>query len=684
MKYFGASYYPEQMDSGENGGANQPVREAELRRDAQLMRAAGFNLVRMGEFAWSRMEPAAVRWDFDWLEAAVNTLGGLGIQSLLCTPTAAPPKWLMDRHPDIYPVGEDGRRREFGRRRHYCVNNDHYHAFTGRIVTALAERFKDNPRVIGYQLDNEFMAEQPHCYCATCRGKFQGWLQRKFGTIEELNRRWGTQFWSQAYGSFAEVEPPKPGHHPSARLDWQRFFSEAFVDYARGQRDILKGIAPGKLVTHNVCSSGFLDLLDLNQLGALLDVVGVDNYPFGWTLENEYGNAGDQEYHPAMASFALTMTRGWRRAAFWVTEAQTGRTFRPRQLVEPGRLRVWTHQEIAHGAEAVLWFHWRQFASGCEQLLQAILDSDGQPRRRYYEVQETIRELQAAAPEVAGARPLPEVAILRDFQVDWALEDGRTHPEFRYLRHLYLYYRALFEQHVNADVAAPGQDLHGYKLVLAPSLVLMDEAGAANLREYVAGGGTLVLTVQSGLRNPDNGLHRGRLPAYLTELCGVEIQEQNALKFADTTGLVPLGGGFGKTRYEGGLLFEILKLTTAQSLFEYSDRWFAGTPAVTVNRFGRGTLYYVATVPMGSLAGELLAHILAGCGVTPNVTGSSSLMVETIKTRKGNREFLHLINFTGERQTVGLRGDYETIGRRQKAAGNFELDPLGAVILQRV
>jgi beta-galactosidase len=671
MIYFGAAYYPEQLDPNE------------FEPDARLMQEAGFNLVRMGEFAWSRMEGDDGQFDFDWLEDAVETLARHGIKSLIGTPTAAPPKWLTDKYPDIRQIMPDGRRREFGKRRHYCVNSQTYHHYTARIVTALAERFKDNPNVIGYQLDNEFMAEQPHCYCETCRQKFQTWLGKKFGTIEELNRRWGMAFWSQSYRNFDEVALPKADQNPSALQDFYHFFSDSFLAYAKLQADCLKKISPEKIVTHNVCSSGFVFLLDLYKLGAQLDIISVDNYPFAWTLENEYGNAADREYHPAMASMALSMMRGLRRAPFWVTESQVGRTFRPRRaLPEPGIINAWTHQEIAHGAKAVVWFHWRQFSAGIEHLLQAVLECDGKPRRRYFEIQRTVREVKSVAAEIENAFPCPEIALLRDFHCDWALDDGHTHPEFRYQRHLYLYYRALFENHVNADVIHPAENLADYKLVVAPSLLLMDDKRAGHLRNYVEQGGTLLLTVQSGLRNFDNVFYRQTLPAFLTELCGFEIEEQNGLKLQDTTGIEPVDGSYAKSRYECSLLFEIIKLTTAKPLFNYTDLWFAGTPAVTVNQFGKGWVYYVAAVPSAEFIREFINKILPECGVAPNLAASSSPLVESVKSFNGYKEYLHLINYTPELQIVKLNGRYENLAGHAAVSGAFELKSFDAVILK--
>ena len=671
MINFGASYYPEQLDP------------SEVEPDARLMRQAGFNLARMGEFAWSRMEPDDGKFDFSWLEEAVETLARHGIKSLLGTPTAAPPKWLTDKHPDILQIMADGRRREFGRRRHYCVNSGNYHHYTKRIVTALAERFKDNPHVIGCQIDNEFMAEQPHCYCDGCRIKFQSWLRKKFGTIEELNRRWGMAFWSQSYRNFGEVAMPKAGGNPSAVYDLYHFFSDSFLAYAQLQTDCLKKISPEKTVTHNVCSSGFVYLLDLYKLGRQLDVISVDNYPFVWTLENEYGNGGDRVYDPAMASFALSMTRSWRHAPFWVTEAQSGRTFKPRDLIEPGILNAWTHQEIAHGARTVLWFHWKQFPYGIEHLLDAVLYYDGVPRRRYFEIQKTVKDLQSVAGEISGALPQPEVTLIRDFHTDWALDDGHVHPDLKYQRHLYLYYHALFENHVNADTVAPEESFARYKVVIAPSLLLVDEKRAANLRAYVEQGGTLVLTCQTGLRDLDNVFHKITFPAHLRDLCGFEIEEQQTLKFQDTSAIVPLGRGWKKRLYEVSLWLDVLKLQSAKPLAHHGEHWFAGSPAVSVNKFGRGKVYYVGTVPSPAFTRELLQRILATAGVESNIVSASSPLVESVKAHKAGAEFLHLINYSRVSQTVKLPAQYRALVGSPVVAGQCKLPPFSAAIFKR-
>jgi beta-galactosidase len=670
---FGAAYYPEHVT---------PERVEE---DARLMQAAGINLVRMAEFSWIRMEREEGIYDFSWLDHAVETLGRHGVRSLLCTPTATPPKWVMDKYPDVYQYHADGRRREFGSRRHYCVNSPSYHELSRKIARAIGAHYRDNPHVVGYQIDNELMAEDPYCYCPTCVAKFRSWAREKFGTIDELNRRWGLDFWSQCYRSFDEVVLPRINAHqnPSSTLDVQRFFSECFLDYASLQVDEIHASSPSKPVTHNICSCGFLYKLDLYKLGKRLDFVSVDNYPVSFTFEGEYGNTGDFTYHPSYASMAMAITRSAGKAPFWVTEAQSGRTFRPRQLVEPGFLGAITRQEIAHGGRAVLYFSWRIFPSGVEHMLAGVLHSDSKPRRTYGEIRNIIRESASLDTELSSLMPRAEVALLRDFDCDWALDDGHPHPDFRYLRHLQRYYQALFENHVNTDIVSSEDDWSGYKVLVAPSWLLIDTARAEKLRSFAEKGGTLVLTCLSAMRDLDNINRPETLPSLLTGLCGIEIEEQQPLKFQDKVRFVSQDG----SAHEGSYWFDLLSLYGAEPLATYDDRWFAGTPAVTLNSSGKGSVCYVGTVPDVSYLRGLLGKLCSEVGITSNVTEASTPLLESLKvfgTDGSLGEHLHLINFSREEQSVTLPSPHLLLPENRPVSGRFTLRPFESVLLRKV
>ena len=670
---FGAAYYPEHVS---------PERVLD---DAKLMQEAGMTLVRMAEFSWIRMESEEGTFDFSWLDHAVETLGQHGVRSLLCTPTATPPKWVMDTYPDVYQYHADERRREFGGRRHYCVNSASYRRLSVKIAEAIGSHYAGNPNVIGYQIDNELMAEDPYCHCPTCIGKFQGWLREKFGTVEELNRRWGLDFWSQCYRSFDEVALPRINAHqsPSSTLDLQRFFSECFVDYAALQAEALRRTSPGKTITHNVCSCGFLYRLDLNRLGKELDIVSVDNYPVSFAFESEYGNSGDVPYHPSYASLALGIIRGTKKAPFWVTEAQSGRTMRPRKLVEPGFLGAITRQELAHGATSVLYFSWRVFPSGVEFMLAGVLPSDSKPRRTYREITDIIRDSKALEPVLDGLMPHADVAILRDFDCDWALDDGLPHPDFRYLRHLHRYYQALFENHVNVDILSPEDEFSNHKILITPSWILIDENHATKLSRFVENGGTLVLTCLSAMRDPDNRNRPETIPSLLTGLCGIEVEEQQPLKFQDKVRFRDASG----EAHEGAYWFDLLSLHGAEPMASYDDRWFRGIPAVTLNSVGKGRVCYVGTVPEVPYLRKLLEKIYTEAGITPNVTDSSSPLIESLKVfRSSDRdgEHLHLINFTAEEQSVTLPSAHVMVPDGLEVSGRFMLPAFGSAFLKRI
>ncbi len=662
--YLGAAYYPEHIT---------PDRVA---ADAQLMQAAGVNLARMGEFAWVFMEPDDGRFDFSWLDDAVETLARHGVQTLTCTPTASPPKWLLDKHPDIYQVYENGQRREWGRRREYCVNNANYHAYTARVVTALAEHYRDNPHVIGYQLDNEFMAEKPYCYCATCQRDFRAWLQQKYGSLAEFNRRCGTAFWGLSYRRWEEIVLPLQDQNPSLVLEMYRFFSDAFLKYARLQTDILHRLSPGRPVTHNICSSGFINNLDLYKLGESVDVAAVDNYPLGWTLETELRNYAAIPYDPAMASLALAYTRAVKKAPFWVTEKQIG-------SVLPGFVRLWTYQELAHGGRMFLFFPWRACPFGVENKGLGIVDCDSVPRRRYFEVQRIANELAALPTEFEAARVSAQAAILRDFDCDWALTADPYNAQHRYQRHIYSYSQALFRNQITADVVSPADDFSAYRLLIAPSLLLLDDALAAKLTTFARNGGTLVLTFLSGLRDTESVFIAETFPDKLAALAGVEIEEQdNQLSGATAAGIRWLERSGLAGTSECVWWCDVLKPTTAQVLAVYDERrHYAGSPAITVNTFGRGKVIYLGTQPNAECLQDLVAQWATDCGIDRPVV-SASPMVEVVHLRRGETHYACVLNFSQEPQPITLKHPYTVLASGQQVAASMIVPPLDAAILR--
>jgi len=665
--HFGADYYPEHF----------PLKD--VSRDAALMKADGLNTVRMGDFAWVKMQPDNHTYSFDWLVQAIDTLGKYNIKTLLCTPTAAIPKWMFDEYPDVMQVTETGQRKPYGKRRHACLNNVNYRQYSEGIATQMAKAFAKNPNVIGFQIDNELMAEEPYCYCETCRLKFADWLQKKYKTIEALNNEWGLTFWSENLTAFSQVFIPRKGDNPGCFVDYQDFYSDCTIDFFNLQRNAIKKIAPRMQVTHNICSSGFLYRLDMYKLAKTCDFLSFDNYPYTWTLENEYAPVDNFDFHPAMASMALSQCRGTRHAPFWVTESQVSRTAgKQRKMIEPGMVKLWSHQELSHGADATLFFLYRTFENGHEQMMNGILDADNIPRRRYEEVKQTSKELFQIKQVIGKAFPIAKAAVLRDFKCDWAFEDGRISADFRYMRHIYSYYRALREHAITTDIISPNDNLSAYPLIIVPAQVLMTPELSLQLKQAAESGSTVVITCMTGLRDSSMKSFGRMLNKDIESLSGIEMQEQFALLKQENT-KISLSANPSK-EYTGGLWYDVFNPLNSEILATYQSRFLKGKPAVVKHKVGKGNVYYVGTVPSDDLISDLIPKILSDASIVPLATANDKLV--DITELKGTKKYVYAINFTDKEQPISLSVPMKDIITNEKVSKQTMIKPMDVRVLE--
>ncbi|MDH7568929.1 MAG: beta-galactosidase, partial [Armatimonadota bacterium] len=390
---FGAAYYPEHWS------------EVERKEDPPRMAAAGFNVVRMGEFAWEMMEPADSHYDFSFFEKEISRLAMHGIHTILCTPTAAPPRWLTAANPQVLRVDRNGRTMAHGSRQHACHSSPLFRDYSRRITEAMAAHFAENPHVIGWQIDNEFHCHFSECYCQACLAGFQQWLEQRYHTIEDLNRAWGTVFWSQTYNLFDHVVLPtgEPAYeNPSHLLDYYRYLSAAVTRFQKEQVDILRRYNPDWFIFHN----GVFAHIDYREFARDLDFLGYDVYPGFWV----------RQQGPAATAARLDRVRSY-AGNFLVPEQQSGPGGQKPYLHEtpaPGEMRLWTWQSIAHGADGVLHFRWRTCRFGAEEYWCGILDHDNQPRRRYHEAAREGAELARIGREILGTHVRIDVGILCD------------------------------------------------------------------------------------------------------------------------------------------------------------------------------------------------------------------------------------------------------------------------------
>lgn len=596
--YFGVDYYPEHWP------------RARWETDARLMQEMGLKVVRMAEFSWHKLEPEPGVFDFAWLDEAIALLAAHGIQTVLGTPTAAPPAWLINRQPDILPTDWEGRRRTFGGRHHDCQSNPQYRAEIRTLVTAMARHYAQNPNVIGWQPDNELgNSHDELCTCPYCRRAFQDWLRRKYGTMQELNRAWGTAFWSQEYNDFAEVFTPGltvTGQNPSELLDWKRFHSDLIVDFLHEQTAILRRECPHQFITHNFM--GFADTVDYYDLAKELDFVSHDQYPGDFS-------AGTSFADPADMAAALDVVRSYKNAPFWMMEQQAGPT--GWQILghtpAPGQLALWSVQSIAHGADTVVWFRWRTCAMGTEQYWHGILPHSGQPGRRYAELKELVQTLTPLMDEVAGQIPQNEVGIVFDFAQDYAWHIQPHHPELDYRREVRRWYKALYENNIPADFVPQDADFARYKLLIAPMQYLMTPELEQKYFAYVQNGGHLILTMRTGVKDATNlCMTDAELPGRLAELAGVTVLDYDCLR--DGPAAVSDADG----EHSGSYWADILTpAADTEILARYADHFYAGQPVVTAHPYGKGRCVYVGTVPDDAWQQKLAAREAALAGAAP-------------------------------------------------------------------
>jgi beta-galactosidase len=662
----GAAYYPEQWP------------RERWPRDAELMAEAGLSVVRIAEFAWAELEPAPGAFELEWLDEAIGVLAAHGLSVVLGTPTAAPPAWLVEAHPEILPVRADGRVHRFGHRRHYCPNQPAMHEAARRIVGALAERYGRDARVEAWQIDNELMGR---CICDACRDGFRAWLRARYGTIDVLNERWGTAFWSQVYDDFDQVPLPELGPvpmpygflrespSPSLALDYRRFVSDSHVRFLRLQAGELRArIDPAQRITHNLMGFKFSEI-DYHALAAELDVVSWDNYP---ALDPSGRWAG-----PALAADAM---RGLKHAPFWVLEQQVGplgwETLRtPRR----GQMRLHAYQALAHGAELVSFFRWRTARYGTEQHWYGILDAHGRPGRRHREVGELARELARLGDTLGGDAPVAGAAVLHDYDSRFALQIQPTNPSLAYEESVQRHYEALRELGIGVDVVSPTADLSGYRLVVAPNLYVVDEALVDVLRTYVSGGGTLVLAPRAGVKDRCNVVPERPFPTLLAELAGVEVTDVASLvdrAEAPFAGVDGIPGGTFAGWYEQ---IEPAPGARVLALYEHGD--FAETPAITSHATGRGRVVYLAGAASTPTLRALYASLARESGLA---TVELPDGVECVHLEWAGETLLVLLNHTEAERDVELdRIRRDLLGDREHER-SIRLAPFGVALLAPV
>lgn len=626
---FGGDYNPEQWD------------EEVWRDDIRLMREARVTTVTLGVFAWAFFEVDDDVWEWGWFDRIIGMLSDAGIGIDLATPTAAPPTWLHRAHPEIIPVDRAGARFHAGGRLGWCASHPTWHRYSTRVARRLGERYGRHPAVTMWHVGNELGGGNRLCYCAESSREFREWARARYGTIDTLNRAWGTAVWGLRYRDFDDVTAPlasESGQNPSLLLAFDRFSSDALRDQYRRERDALRAAGVETPITTNLMLTVGGSVADYAGWVPDLDIVAIDHYT----------QAADPHRERELA-FVASRARGLDRTTPWLLmeHAASAVNWQERNKPKaPGEMTRHSIQHIAHGSDGALFFQWRASASGVEQYHSGLVPHAGPATRQWGEVVALGGILERISETAGSLVSASQVAILADIPAKWAWEEGQKplngYPLERAGRR---WHEALAARGLVPDVVASTGDLSGYRLLVVPGLYAVDDEVAARIARAAAAGVTVVIGHLSGIVDGENRVRTGGYPGAFRELLGVFCEELHPLLDGETMRLA-----------SGAVIMdwaERLRAVDAAVVDSYAGGVLDGLPAITRRQVGEGSAWYVSADLADGLS-PLIDAVVADAAVVPAVPVAPDL--ETIRRERDGSTWLFAINHGDSATTVAASG----------------------------
>lgn len=707
----GVDYYPEQWTgriSGRNALADY---DSFLENDIALMKEAGVKIVRMAEFAWSRLEPEEGKYEFGWLDRAVEKMNENDIDVILGTPTCTPPRWLFRAHPEITRCSRGGNRESIGVRGHRCIVNHVFREYAEKIIREMVSHYAENDAVKGYQIDNEL--ESNYCGCPECREAFRNWVIRKYAkpgepekeVLSRINDIYGNYVWSGDYSSYEDITiPPEYDDswlNPSLMLDHARFASESLTDYVEFQRGIIRDIDKDALITTNTwfCKN----LPDFYRMYKNLDFVSFDNYP-----TTDVKNISSHAFH-------LDLMRGIKDSSFCIMEGLSGATGSWTPMSEtpaPGMIKGYALQAAAHGADTILNFRFRTAVKGAEMYWHGLIGHDNVPGRRFDEFRELTDVVKVLNEfNIGGSKVISDAAILYSPEDEAAFRMQYQGKGMYYLESHMAWHRALTRFGVGVDVISAGSDFisKNYKLIVAPSMYIYSKKVSDALHEYAEKGGTIIFTPRTGIKDENNNCIMEPIPSWASDLAGIKIDEYDPVgerqykvmlldkewqrHLSDINLSKPTDFDYIMSTHWRDLITPV----TAKVLAVYADRFYAGTPAVTINKYGKGCVYYVGTyfedvgyesLLISALGSHTLKAIDAYSDDSKKRKGDNPYAIlpegiEVTRRRSDEREYTFIFNDSNARQVFKYKNEdydlnpfemmiiYHALGTKDSALLNY-------------
>ena len=624
--------------------------------DMRMFKKASINSATVNVFSWAKIQPAEDKYDFRELDDIMEMLGKENYEIVLATATAAMPAWMYAKYPEIGRIDFEGRQHRFGQRHNFCPNSSIYQKYAKKLVTKLAKRYHTRPNLSYWHVNNEYGGE---CFCKNCENKFRDWLKKRYLTIEAVNEAWNLEFWGHTVYDWEEIVSPsilteaityEDTAFAGISIDYRRFMSDSILDLYKMERDIIREFDKETPITTNIM--GTYKHLDYFKWGKEMDIVSWDNYPSYDTPES-------------LIAMRHDLMRGIKDGESFMLMEQTPsqQNWQPyNSLKYPGKMRAQSYQAVAHGADTVQFFQMRRSKGGCEKFHGAVIAHVGHENTRVFrEVAELGKELEGLS-DLLGAKSYNRVGIIFDWSNYWALEyTSGPHKDLEYVDQIHQYYKGFYDKNIPVDMISVDSDFSKYSIVVAPVLYMLKEGVAERLEAFVENGGHFITTFMSGIVNESDNVYLGGYPGPLRNLLGIWAEEIDALA-PEQFNQIQFDKG---ESYSCNLLCDIIHSEGAEVLAKYGSNFYAGTPAVTKNKYGKGTAWYITS----QIEEKGIAYVIEALTKEAKVTAlvKESTGLEIVKREGNGKEWNFIINWSNEEQKL----PEEFIGKKETLSGRI-------------
>ena len=666
MKEFAAAY-PHFLHGADYNPDQWLAYPEVLAQDPEMMHDAHCNCMSVGIFSWAMLEPKEGEYHFEELDYFIENLASKGVKTILATPSAARPRWLAEKYPEVRRVNKSGVREQYNTRHNYCYTSPIYREKTAAIDRLLAERYGNNPNVILWHISNELGGE---CHCELCQNAFRDWLKKKYDNdLNKLNHAWWSSFWSHTVTDWEQIHSPRDHGEPDIimtglYLDWRNFVTYQTTDFMKMEIDTIRSVCPHIPVTTNMMWTP--QNIDYHYLKDYIDVVSWDSYP-SWHEPDNVRCAVD-------TAFNHDYFRSLKHKPFLLMESTPSNTNwqAVSKLKRPGMHRLASLQAIAHGSDSVQYFQWRKGRGGSEKFHGAVIDHNGKASGRVFEDVKQVGIALQKLNEICGTKTNARVAIIFDNKNSWALSNasGFINADKKYVKTCLQHYKSFWKRGVDVDVISTGEDLTGYDLVVMPMLYSLTQEQIDRIESYVAGGGTVVATYATGYVDDTDLCYLGGFPGnQLKDVFGLTADEIDSLYETDKNAVLWDGNSYDVVDY-----CELITPTTAEVLGTYEKDFYAGVPAVLKNSYQKGTAYYIGCRDTGALTDKLYEQLLR------------DLKIKTYDLPEGvtissREQYLFVQNFNDYEVSVELAGMFKNMETGERYNGTICLNPFDIVVL---